>query len=125
MNSRSAMGAILAVILVGSVLAVYSLQTFDPRTVTTTVFEQGQVKVINATGSQAVLCAATSYFLPDTETVERSTVITAATTTLGSSTYASATNATQSAGYVVTSTSFYGGGSFSNEWTVVTCTYLP
>ena len=73
---RQVILAIAVSILVIAVLAVYSLWTSlmstttstvkitgATHTVTTTVF--GQVKVISATGSQAVLCTATRHFVGD------------------------------------------------------------
>ena len=111
---------------------------------TTTVL--GQVKMISATGSQAVLCTATSYLVPDTvtstksgevDTITTSTLVNGNSTTIvigggggfmtyiTSSVYASATNATNSVGYVVTSTSTDYNVIPSGAWTVMTCTYLP
>jgi hypothetical protein len=143
-------------ILVISVLAVYSLRTSLPpitttstttstvtiagatQVVTTTVF--GQVKVVSATGSQAVLCTATRYFVGDIimVTISKTTITSGNTTTVvavtstgsfttdvTSSVYASATNATNSVGYVVTSTSTDPNVAPSSAWTVMTCTYLP
>jgi hypothetical protein len=108
---------------------------------TTTVL--GQVEVISATGSQAVLCTTTRYLVPDTitstngsGTTQTYSVVSDGVTTIVTesdnglqtttylATYASATNATQSVGYVVTSTSS-GNVGLGGVSDVMTCTYLP
>jgi|GEM_PF-4677653 len=112
--------------------------TVSGSATTTTV--AGEVKLISAAGSQAVLCTATSYVVPDTVTMTFSTsteVVGNSTTTVTytsagglttyreSSVYVSATNSTNLAGYVVTSTSTDYNAIPSGAWTVMTCTYLP
>jgi hypothetical protein len=157
MNPRRVIASIVVAFLVIGVLVIYSLQTSpSPRMTTitststvtisgglTTTTVLGQVKVISVTGSQAVLCTATSYFIPDTVTsTNQSTAVqtyskvsgdvttiftdsgSGPVTTTYLSVYASATNATQSAGYVVASTSS-GYVGMSSRSTVMTCTYLP
>jgi hypothetical protein len=154
MNPRRVVAPIVVAVLVIGVLVGYSLQRSPgPTTVTfTTVVEQtstvtttvlGHVNVVSATGSQAVLCATTSYFFPDTafsttgstsaQTYSAvsdgvTTIFTASggpQTTTYLATYASATNGTQSVGYVATTTSADHDLGLSYGYAVMTCTYLP
>jgi hypothetical protein len=123
MNPKRAVAAILVAILVICGLVFYSLQTRP---------------------AQALLCTATHYFVPDTATATKageppivtSTLVNGNSTTIvideaghntyiASSVYTTATNATNSAGHVVTSTSTNYGASPSGAWTEMTCTYLP
>jgi hypothetical protein len=143
--SRVVVPIIVAFVLVG-VLVTYSLETSPSpitATITSTTTVLGQVEVISVTGSQAVLCAKTSYLVPDTITSTNgsgttqtysivsdgvTTIVTKSDngllTTTYLATYASATNATQSVGYVVTSTSS-GNVGLGGVSDVMTCTYLP
>jgi hypothetical protein len=117
-----------------------SAVTVSGRVTTTTVL--GQVQLRSGVGSQALLCSWASYFVPDTVTTTNgsaptqtysvvknytTTIFTESggpvtTTQLG--VYASATNATQSVGYIVTTTTTPNYG-MSYGWIVTTCTYLP
>ncbi len=113
-----------------------SVVTVSGNISTTTVFPQ--VKIIAANGSQAVLCTATSIVVEDTVVAgpaitgtrtiingNSTMIVVNGNTDIQSSVYASATNVTNSAGYVVTSTSINYGDIPSEGWTVMTCTYLP
>lgn len=150
MDRRGAVAAIILAIFVIGALAVYSVQTPIPTTALTltvsgsrtTTSLPGRVSVVSTTGSQEVVCANASYFVPPilTTTTESKvqtysavngdvTVIITETgypqTTTLLETFASATNMTESAGYVVTSTSTYPGLAPSYGYSAVTCTYLP
>jgi len=140
MNPRRFVASVLVGFLVIGVLVVYLLQTTPPpivisgNTSFTTIFQQADLT--SSTGPQSVLCTATSYFVPSTVTVTLSTTTLtygntttvqtfiprdSITTENESSTFTSATNATDPVGYVVTNTSTDASG----LWTVVTCTYIP
>jgi hypothetical protein len=128
MNVKLGMSMVVAVVLVSSVLALY---TFYPRTITitvtaqhtstTTVFDEETVGMVNATGRQALLCTATQFVVGDI-TINGSALTTQSWSTI----YASATNVTNSIGYVTTTTSPPNPNDFpSAVWTVTACTYLP
>jgi len=100
----------------------------------------GQVQLRSGVGSQPVLCSWASYFFPDTITSSNASApaqtvtVNNYTTTIIENTYpqatthlgiyASVTNATQSVGYVVATTTAPNYAP-SSGWIVTTCTYLP
>ena len=116
--------------------------TVSGAVTTTTVL--GQIQLRSGVGSQPLLCSWASYFVPDTVTstnasapVQTYSAVSNYTTTIFTENagggpvtttnlgvFASATNSTQSVGYVVTTTTYPNYG-LSYGWIVTTCTYLP
>jgi hypothetical protein len=153
MNVRGAFGVVLAAGLVVGVLAIYSFSTPSIRTVTvSTTVIYSSTRTYNSTltvtdqplaitnGSQPVLCSYTFYEYNDigtttvnstTITIGNSTTVETTTITSGfgesifSDTYVTTTHSTNSAGYVVSSTTIYSNNPIETPTAVETCTYLP
>ena len=141
MDPRRVVVSVLAGIVMIGVVVAYSVYTVPPQVDPGSLSAPASMQAdTTSTGSQPVLCTATSYFVPSTVTVALSTItltygnattvqtfiprdpITTETTT---SVFTSATNSTDPVGYVVTSTSVDPGSEPPAAQSVMTCTYLP
>ena len=120
--------ALAAFVFLTIVFALVAAVESDRAASTTTITSTSTVysvttstSVVDTDGSQRfVLCEATTYSVAGT--VSRGQTSNP-TTTLGSTTYVTTTNETESSGYVTTSTQLLGGPT-APPFEVITCTYV-